>query len=213
MVKGVLALVMAGALSACATQNKHNEAELAQPLQWYPGQYSNVEQAQADVQAGREPHTALELTIVRVYAPRLGDDAFYLQETAASDPRRVISQRIATFKVVKNTGIVQSLWMPVEPLRWRDAHLDPDLFKSMMPQDFTALAGCEIAWTQKEGRFIGANDMRACRAVSSAGGTARVDLRAELTADALALAEQSYNVAGKLVQGHTTEPFYRFRRR
>jgi hypothetical protein len=204
---------MAVLLVACASQSQRHEADLAQLLDWYPGNYSNVEQVEADAQAGREPHTPLELTIVRVYAPLVGENAFYLQETAAKDPRRVISQRIAAFEVVKDRGIVQSLWIPVEPLRWRDAHLDPNLFKSMMPQDFTPLAGCEIAWTQKEGRYVGANDMKACRATSSAGGTARMDLRAELTADELALAEQSYNVSGKLVQGHTTEPFYRFRRR
>ena len=40
--------------------------------------------------AGRESHVALELNIVRIYAPRMGDYAFYVQETAADDPRRVI---------------------------------------------------------------------------------------------------------------------------
>ena len=60
-------------------------------LAWYPGRYDNVEQAKADASAGREPHAALELNIVRIYAPRVGDYAFYFQESAADDPRRVFT--------------------------------------------------------------------------------------------------------------------------
>lgn len=212
MVRQCAVLAIAVALTACASQGKRNEADLAQLLDWFPGRYSNIEQAEGDARTGREPHAALELAIVRVYAPLLGDYAFYLQETAANDARRIISQRVATFAVVKGLGIVESLWTPVEPVRWRDAHMDPDLFKSLMPQDFTLLAGCEIAWAQKQGGFAGANDRNTCRATSAAAGTAQMDLRAELTADGLALAEQSFDAAGRLVQGHATEPFYRFRR-
>ena len=201
MGKRVLAVLAAALLSACASQSKLHEAELAQLLEWYPGHYSNAD-------------AALELNIVRVYAPLIGDYVFYSQESAADDPRRVIAQRVVAFEYVKGQGIIQSLWSLAEPMRWRDAHLNPELFKSLQPQDFAPMPGCELLWTQKEGRFTGANDVKACRSTSPAtGGTVRLELRAELTPEELALAEQSYDVSGKLVQGNAAEPFYRFRRR
>jgi len=209
-----VAFAMLGLLCGCASQSKLREAELAQLLEWYPGRYSNVDQSEADVQAGREPHTALELNIVRIYAPLIGDYVFYTQETAADDPRRVIAQRVVAFEVVKGSGIVQSLWSLAEPARWRDAHLNADLFKSLQPQDFVPLRGCELVWAKKDGRYEGANDPKSCRVTTSAtGGTVLMDLRAELTVDELALADQSHDVSGKLVQGNAAEPFYRFRRR
>jgi hypothetical protein len=201
-------------LAACASQSKRHDAELAQLLEWYPGHYSSVAQAQEDVEAGREPHEALELNIVRVYAPRIGDYVFYVQETASYDPQQIVSQRLASFEVVKDRGIVQSLWSLTEPKRWRHAHRDPDFFKGMMPQDFAPLAGCDLLWTKEEGRFVGANDLKTCRATSpKTGGTVRMELRAQLTPDELVLTNQSYDVAGRLVQGHAAEPAYRFRRR
>jgi len=209
-----ITLVALGLFSGCASQNKRQEAELGQLLEWYPGRYSNVEQAEADARAGRPVHAALELGIVRVYAPAIGDFVYYGQENAADDPRRVVAQRVVSFQIVKGQGIVQSLWSLAEPMRWRDAHLNPDLFKSLQPHDFAPLPGCDLIWTYKDGLFTGANDARSCRSTSSTTGcTIRMDLRAELTPDELALTDLSYDVAGKVVQGNAAEPFYRFRRR
>jgi hypothetical protein len=187
-------------LNACASQSKLRDAELAQLLEWYPGHYSTVDQAGSPM--------ALELNVVRIYAPLMGEHVFYAQETAADDPRRVIAQRVVSFGVVKGAGIVQSLWSPAEPTRWRDAHLNADLFKGLQPEDFKRLSGCELTWVQKDGRFTGANDMKTCR-----NGSGRMDLRAELTSDELALADLSYDFSGRLVQGNAAEPFYRFRKR
>jgi hypothetical protein len=201
-------------LAACASQGKRHEAELAQLLDWYPGRYSNLQQAQADERAGHPAHTGIELSIVRVYAPAIGDYVFYQQESIAGDPRRIVTQRLVAFEVVKGRGIVQSLWSLAEPVRWRDAHLNVDLFKSLQPQDFAPLRGCELIWTKEQDRFVGANDASACRATSATtGGTVRMDLRAELSPDELALTDLSYDVTGRVVQGNAAEPFYRFRRR
>lgn len=214
MVERIALIVALATLSACASQGKEREADLARLLDWFPGHYSNLEQAQADERGGLEPHTALELNIVPIYAPRIGKNVFYLQETAANDPLRVLSQRLAAFEVVKDRGIVQTLWTLKEPLRWRDAHRNLDLFKSMIPDDYTQLSGCDLLWKSEEGRFEGANDGAACRITSSStGGTLRVELRAELSADSLALADQSFDAAGRRVQGNATDPFYRFSRR
>jgi hypothetical protein len=209
-----LAILLACAwLGGCASQTKLRDAELGQLLEWYSGRFVNDQQVKADASAGREPHAALELNIVRVYAPRVGDFAFYFQESAAEDPRRVFTQRMVTFSVVKDR-IVQSLWAFAEPARWRDAHLDTDLFKSLMPQDFTLMTGCDLLWKKTANGFEGANDADSCRVTSAAAeGTVRMDLRAELNQDELALSDQTYDLSGKRVQGSAGDPFYRFRRR
>lgn len=201
-------------LAACASQTKRSEAELAQIMEWFPGSYDNVEQAQSDAQLQREPHTAVELNIARVYAPWIGERVFYVQESAAGDPRRILSQRLVAFEVVKGRGVVESFWSLAEPLRWRDAHRNVDLFKGMMPQDFAPISGCEIVWTLKEGQLRGRNDPARCHVVARSGeGAVQLELRAELTRDSLALADQSRDAAGRLVQGNSAEPFYRFRKR
>jgi hypothetical protein len=214
MVNRIALLAAFGLLAACASQGKRQEAELAQLLEWYPGHYSNAEQAEADERAGLPAHAALDIGIVRVYAPLIGEYAFYQQETVAGDSRRIISQRVVAFETVKGQGIVESLWSLAEPARWRDAHMNPDLFKSLQPQDFVPMRGCELVWSKEGERFVGANNAKACRAISPAtGGTLRMDLRAELSPDELALTDLSYDVAGRLVQGNSAEPFYRFKRR
>src|SRR5262245_8184487 len=109
-------LVLAGLIAGCTTQSQRAEQDLAQLLEWYPGHYDNLHQVEADAHAGSAAHAALELDIVRVYAPLIGDFAYYQQETAAGDSRRVIAQRVVAFSVVKGKGVVQSIWSLAEPL-------------------------------------------------------------------------------------------------
>jgi hypothetical protein len=198
-----------------AAQSKRKDAELIQLLELYQGRYTNVAQVEADTTAGREPHAAVEINIVRAYAPRISDYTFYIQESAADDPRRIFMQRIVSFQFVKGRGIVQSLSSFVEPTRWRDAHLNQDLFKAMTAQDLSPMSGCEVVWKKKEdGSFEGANDQSTCRVSSEAAGAmVRLKLRAELSVDELALSEQSFDAAGRLLQPDPGDPFYRFRRR
>jgi len=49
--------------------------------------------------------------------------------------------------------------------------------------------------------------------VPALGGSVRLEMKGELTADTLALAELAYDANGQLVQGDATEPFYRYRKR
>jgi len=140
-------LIAAGSLlPACASQTKRHETELAQLLHWLPGSYDNAAQAQTDAQQGvQPPHERLALAIVALDAPSFGRDAFYMQEMAADDPRRVMSQKVLTFHVT-DQGIVAGVWSLTDPRRWRDAHLNPDLFRGLVPEDLAERPGCELRW-------------------------------------------------------------------
>lgn len=201
-------------LASCAGQMKRAEADLAQIEDWLPGHYDNVVQTQDDTRQRREPHTALSLDIVRVHAPSIGDHVFYVQESVADDPRRVTAQRLWSFDAVKGGHLLQTVWSLTEPVRWRDGHMNPDLFKSLMIRDANALDGCELEWKKEGARFVAANGREACRMSSAAlGGGAHVEMRTELQAGELLTAELAYDAAGALVQGNASEPFYRFRKR
>jgi len=200
-------------LAACTSQTKLRETEFAELIQWLPGHYDNTAQAQQDMQQGvQPPHEKLALAIVSIDAPRIGRNVFYLQEMAADDPRRVMSQKVLAFEV-KDRSILETVWLMAEPRRWRDGHLDPDLFRSLVLQDLQSLRGCDLTWKKTAGRFVGENDPKHCSgSAHTAEGSARVELRAELGADTLSTAELSYDTSDNLLRGRRDDPFYRFRK-
>jgi hypothetical protein len=161
VVVGTLA-VAAGMLCACTDQEKVQEGELTQLLVVLPGTYDNSPQAELDARSGvHNPHDAVALTITHVQAARLGHYVYYAQETAADDPRRVLSQKMFTFKVDEKRGIVETVYELVEPLRWRDGQLNKELFNSMMTSDVQA-EGCQLFWKKKDNGFVATHDPKAC---------------------------------------------------
>ena len=220
-------------LTGCASKQRLNEEDLGRLARWLPGTYDNAAQAKADAQKSvRPPHDAVELVIVPLDSVSVGRNSFYVQEMAADDPRRVLSQKVVLFSVT-NKGIVESTASLVDPLRWRDGQRDPDVFMGMTPKDLSMSSGCELTWkrataagqesskrggedatkAQENLRFVGANDPKRCLATSHVVmGLVQVELRAELTAKEFALAELQYDTNGQLIQGNKDDPFYRFRK-
>ncbi|HEY6482738.1 MAG TPA: chromophore lyase CpcT/CpeT [Steroidobacteraceae bacterium] len=208
---GVLAaLGLAGVASA---KGPSPEQELAELLQWLPGHYDNTAQEQSDMHAGvRPPHEALALDIVSIDAPMIGPHAFYLQESAADDPRRVTAQRILVFAVVKK-DIVESAWTLAEPHRWRNGQLNPELFKGLLTEDLHAFKGCSLRWKRDGEHFLGVNDPKTCHDLPGvSAGQSHVELRTELGPEEYAYAELAFDKSGRLVRGRQDEPFYRFRK-
>ena len=208
----VMAALAVVALAGCASEMKKGKADLAQIDEWLPGRYDNADQAQEDARQGRDVHTALTLSIVPIDVPLFSEHTYYVQESAADDPRRVTSQRLITFEVVKGGRIVQSYWSLAEPTRWRNAAQNPGLFQSMMFRDASRLPGCDVEWKREGAGFVGSNQLASCRVNSPALGSVRMQIRTELAPDAFSVAELAYS-GEKLVQGNAAEPFYRYRKR
>jgi hypothetical protein len=199
-------------LPACKAQLKKAESELAEIAELLPGRYNNAAQSEEEAAAGRPAHAALALDIVRLDMPMLSNYVFYSQESAANDARRITGQRLMTFEPAKDGSIIETVYTFAEPGRWRDGHLNAGLFKSIMREDTKPLGGCDLLWKKDGEKFTATNKKDTCRVTSAALGSVKVDMRRELSADELAMAELSYTAGGKLVQGDTDEPFYRFRR-
>ena len=230
----MLGLIAAACLTGCATNRQEHEAALLRLSHWLPGSYDNSAQAKADVRNGiHPPHEAVELDIALVDSISIGRNIFYLQETAADDPMRVLSQRVVVFKAT-DKGIVETVSSLVDPLRWRNGQRNPEIFEGMTERDFKAADGCDILWKLEEQpvdknaakpskeeaqraaekrRLIGTNDRKRCQMTSHAAmGLVQVELRGEIGPNEISLAELQYDQDDKLIQGNPAEPFYRFRR-
>lgn len=154
--KAALAATLAASLAllaGCTNDAKLREAELQKLAVLLPGQYDNRVQV---TQAGAAAELPLELNVTPIYAPFLSDYVFYVQENAWGDPRRMLSQRLFVFELVGGKQIVQRVFGFAEPVRWRDGHLNTDLFKGMMGQDVGPAAGsCVLEWTLGAQAFSG----------------------------------------------------------
>lgn len=199
------------ACSASASAGEKPEVVLNELVQMLPGHYDNTAQVQSETAHGEQaPHEAIALDIVPIDAIMIGDNVFYVQESIAGDPNRVLVQKIVMFGVVKK-DIVQTDYSLIEPHRWRDGQVNPDLFKALMVQDVRTVKGCSLRWKRQNDKLVGANDPKTCHARSGgAGGLAAIQVRAELGPVEYAVAEQVYDKTGHLTQGRQDDPFYRF---
>jgi hypothetical protein len=227
-------IVGAACLSGCTAMKKghQRDVDFAQFSRWIPGTYDNSAQVKADIAKGlRHPHDAVELAVIPTESIAVGQDSFYLQETAADDPLRVLSQRVVVFTQTEN-GIVEHLYSLTEPMRWRGAPHEPDLLEAMTTRDLKVATGCEVTWRRVEtepdkhakkltreeakkaaeaNRYEGINDQKKCQMTShQVMGLVEVQLRGELSSKELALAELQFDSEGHLLQGSPDEPFYRF---
>jgi hypothetical protein len=220
---GLMAGLALGALvlTGCAAHktNKANEVVLEDLQKRLPGRYDNAAQAHSDVRAGvSEPHESLNLLIAPANAALVGKIAYYVRETAADDPRRVLSQRIwvlghAEDLHTKTQFVEQHIYLFKEPQRWVHVGEDPDLLQSLMPEDLQQLPGCELIWMKRGEIFEAHRKAEDCSPAEKYEGLL-LEQRMELRENRLALAEQEVGPEGLLPLSTAQEdPFYRFVRR
>ncbi len=211
--------VMAAAalvLTACAaTKNNGQDVRLLQLGGLLQGHYDNSAQVQADLAAGRVPHQAVDVVIVQLDSLTVGEHAYYLEETDAHDPGRIVEQRVFSLESAKG-GVLERVWDLVEPARWRGAASQPDLLAALQYKDLKQLLGCSLLWKkdEKSTKFTAANDMTLCHATPPAAhGAVYAKWQMEVTADSLSISEQAYDPDHNLLAGREDEPFVRLLRR
>lgn len=191
----VAALACAAALGAsgCASTPKATEADLTLMLTMLPGRYDNRAQAELDAKSAAHPtHEALVLLIIHVYTPRLGHYVYYAQESAADDPRRILSQKMYSFELDEKRGIVETLYEFVEPGRWRGGYESKDLFTAVQMDDVQP-EGCQLLWQKKGDGFVAAHDPKFC---PDKGGAAAAP-QMELAAGALTVGDYKFVRKGR----------------
>jgi hypothetical protein len=178
----LLWLVLLG-LGGCADQARKQQEDLADVLSWLPGHYDNLAQVQHDAQFNvHPPHDHVALLIMPTLTPRLGHHVLYVQEMAPDNAERIMTQRMFSFDVDEDRGVVGLAYTFVEPARWREAAHDPQMLTAVMTTDVVP-GGCELIWKRAgEDVFTASTDPKRCHA---AGGAKAAQGR--LTADSLTL--------------------------
>ena len=204
-------LLALAALGGCASTREQGEKTLQELLVLLPGSYDNLAQS-------RKPgasQAALRLMVAPVQAPLVGDHVYYVQEFAADDTRRVFAQRLYVVNAaVEGESPVLTQLDFNEPNRWRDGHLNRDLFRGLLIEDLRVRAGCDMVWTRTPGGFTAQGDAIRCRiAARSTGETLRAEQRMELDREGLGVLEIHRDAAGTVVYGGGADPWYRFSRR
>jgi len=150
---------------------------------------------------------------VPVSAAVIGRQLYYAELCDAMNPRRVIDQRLYSFaKTADEKAIAHTLYRFKEPDRWAGGQRRADIFKSLVPDDLSALSGCELKWEFDGEHFTGQSSLLSCRSAPESGPPAAIEVRMELESGALSLSERTFDSAGGLVQGRRDDPMFRFRK-
>ncbi|HZF26363.1 MAG TPA: chromophore lyase CpcT/CpeT [Steroidobacteraceae bacterium] len=213
MNKVALLLIGAAVLACgCANNEKLREADLARLAEWLPGAYDNRAQVDSDLaKSVMDVHAPIALDVVAVSAQIIGEELYYVQQSDATNPRRVISQQLYSFeKTSDNKAIAHTIYNFKEPDRWASGHDRPDIFKSLVPDDLSSTSGCELKWEFAENRFTASSSAASCRGVRGSG--ARTEIKIELTATEFKLSERTFDSTGNVTSGRSEDPFFDFRK-
>lgn len=208
---GLALLFVTVAPAGAAQPSRRAAADFADFLELLAGRFDTRAQSRAEGEADGPRREAVQRVVVPVRAGFIGDTVYSLQETVAGDSRRVIGQQLLLLAMAQGApAIVETPIAFNEPLRWRDGDRNPELFRSILPQDVKALAGCEVVWRRVAGGFDGATDPARCRSSAGGGGTLRVERRYTLRAEGFSLQERRFDDSGRLV---AEEPTLQYQRR
>ena len=212
------AVTLAALLALCAgcgtNQKALREEELSRIAEWLPGTYDNRAQVDEDLARNAvEIHEPVRLVIVPVSAPIIGEQIYYAELSDAMNTRRVTDQRLYSFeKTSDDKGIAHTIYRFKEPDRWAGGTQREDIFKAVVRDDLSAQSGCELKWEFKDEQFIGQSSRTSCKSAPQSGLSRKVEIRYELGADTLALAEVFFDSKGQPVEGRMEDPMFRFRK-
>ncbi|MFM2288420.1 MAG: CpeT/CpcT family [Pseudomonadota bacterium] len=161
------------ATAGCTTQSELRHAELLDMAGLMPGVYDNRLQAEQEALDGRVVHPAELLEVQRVSVPVLGRLVLHVREHSAGDLRRVLSDRLWVFDSESGKQLVAQVNRFKEPAHWAGEGSDPELLRSLMPQDVTSLPGCTLVVVRAPGGFRADAGAAGCPA-SDATGAARL---------------------------------------
>jgi len=210
----VLGLVLA--LPAPAAAQGRLADDLVRLASWFGGEWNNHEQVWqqkidiANPRLSLKPELSEHLhhIFAPVVAPAIGEQIFYVQQSAGTELGKPYRQRIYRFSVDEAAAAVKlEIFRLKDEKAWLDGQRKPERFASLTPQDLTPIPGCEVWWRFDAARqsFAGTMLPDACRFVSPRSGQRlTVNDTLELRADQIWINDQARDDSGQLVFGSKT---------
>jgi hypothetical protein len=124
---GLVAVVFAAGLAACATQENRNKAAVEKFMQSTAGQYQSASGAQLFI----APVRARMVTDEAIYVERRDDNGTFgrlVNIEMSADGKKVV-QRALTF---------------TQEGQWRNLRENPELFTALLPKDVRPAGTCDI---------------------------------------------------------------------
>lgn len=211
----VLALIAIALLaSGCTSNATLRDDELARIDEWLPGTYDNRPQVDDDMAKNvAEIHAPIDLVVLPVSIPIVGEHVFYVESRDSMNPRRVIDQRLYSFEPsADKKAIAHTQYRFKDPERWAGTKRNPDVYRSILPDDLSSNSGCQVKWEFDGERFTGVSSAASCRSPAEAGVGSFLELRFELVPNELRMSERSIDASGKVLLGRQTDPLFVFRK-
>lgn len=175
--KSILSLIFTVSIlfitsSVISAQPVSNDFHLM--LKWFAGEFDNFQQVQQEKEDSvAVPHEHMHSLFLPVEIPAVGDHVFYIRQYADGDPNKVYRIRLYTFHPLeKGERIELRIWAFKEETKFRNAHTEPDILKTLTKDDLKGFPGCELQFKRDGDAFKAKLDInnRTCRVVSSRSG-------------------------------------------
>lgn len=208
----LIALVLLA--SGCTTNTTLRDDELARIDEWLPGTYDNRPQVDDDIKKNvADIHAPIDLVILPVSLPIVGEHVFYVESRDSMNPRRVIDQRLYSFESsADKKAIAHTQYRFKEPERWAGTKRHADVYRSIVPGDLNSNSGCQVKWEFDGERFTGVSSAASCRSPAEAGVGSFLELRFELVPNELRMSERSIDATGRVLLGRPNDPLFVFRK-
>jgi CpeT/CpcT family (DUF1001) len=135
-----IAAAIALLLGACSTNASRREADFDVLRHSLPGIYASAP-------------AAVRLAITPFIAQAVGDHLYFVRQTAVGNEHLVLAERIWMLTLDKQNRLIQQMFVFKDPRRWLGAAEHRDLLLGMLPEDLTALSGCELIWERSASGF------------------------------------------------------------
>lgn len=205
---GLVFSAAAGADSAAANVSNETLArDFERMLQWFPGEYDNKLQAQADIAAGLgegEAHEYIQHIFKPVKAPNIGKHVFFIKQTMDGDYENVYRQRLYTLEQdIQNRSVKLTIYSFLDEKKYRYTDKDSSLVANIRKDELRTVPGCEVYWTYHTDHFIGRMKERACHFYSQRSKkTIYISDTLKLTDREIWIADQAVDEQGNYVFGN-----------
>ncbi len=135
---------------ASATANSPSAQTLELIRNWVKGNYNNLAQAEADMQADLPPekmHRPMHQLFVPVNVPQIEGHLVYQQSSldGSTTPAMIFRHGLMQYLPVAETGkVIQREIYFRDADKYKNAHLNPEILSGLTIDDFTWDAGCDF---------------------------------------------------------------------